>query len=155
MVLTYHTIPTMPQLLELTEAQSLIYTRTNIRREFQDFDDTDVAGIYLLDDQCRIVYRDGAQVDYPREQIKTAYKTFTDRLPDFFSYLGPNYRGPSVWHNNAYVLFKGWSYVHTLGKQTFNAQLQQRWADKFMRIDDQDQLKQLLHSDQTDLGHRS
>ena len=154
MVLTYHTIPAMnTQLLELNAAQALVYTRTNIRRAFPDFDDTDVAGIYLLDDLCRVVYRDGAQVDFPRQQIKDAYKNFTDRLPDFFSYLGPNYRGPSVWHDNAYIMFKGWSYVHALGKNTFNARLQEKWADKFMRINDQDQLKTILNSDQTDLGY--
>ena len=141
------------QVLELNEAQSLIYTRTNIRRAFKDFDDTDVGGIYLFDDQCRIVYRDGAQVDYPRQQIKVAYKDFTDRLPDFFSYLGPNYMGPTIWHNSSLVLFKGWSYVHASGKHTFNAKLQQRWADKLMRITDEQQLKQLLQSDQTDIGY--
>jgi len=141
------------QVLELTDAQSLIYTRTNIRRAFQDFDDTDVGGIYLFDDQCRIVYRDGAQVDYPRQQIKAAYKDFTDRLPDFFSYLGPNYMGPTIWHNSSLVLFKGWSYVHASGQHTFNAKLQQRWADKLMRITDEQQLKQLLQSDQTDIGY--
>jgi hypothetical protein len=63
------------QVLELNEAQSLIYTRTNIRRAFKDFDDTDVGGIYLFDDQCRIVYRDGAQVDYPRSRSKLPTRT--------------------------------------------------------------------------------
>mgnify|MGYP003341453729 CR=1 FL=1 len=64
------------QLLELNEAQAMVYTRTNIRRAFADFDDTDVAGIYLLNDLCRVVYRDGAEVDYPRQQIKDSFVSF-------------------------------------------------------------------------------
>jgi hypothetical protein len=141
------------QLLELNEAQALVYTRTNIRRAFADFDDTDVAGIYLLDDVCRVIYRDGAEVDYPRQQIKDAFVSFSSRLKDFFSYLGPNYRGPSVWHQNAYIMFKGWSYVHALGHTTVNAKLQAQWADKFIHITNQDSLKALLQSEQTDLGY--
>ena len=142
-----------PQVLELNDAQSLIYTRTNIRRAFQDFDDTDVGGIYLFEDQCRIVYRDGATLDYPQQQIKTAYTDFTNRLPDFFAYLGPNYMGPTIWHHGSLVLFKGWNYVHACGQHTFNAKLQQRWADKLMRITDEQQLRQLLQSEQTDIGY--
>ena len=140
-------------LLELNEAQTLIYTRSNIRRAFSDFDDTEVAGIYLLDDICRVLYRDGSQVDFARQPIKDAFVSFTHRLKDFFSYLGPNYRGPSVWHQNAYVMFKGWSYVHALGKHTVNAKLQAQWADKFIRLSDSEQLKAILQSDQTDIGY--
>jgi len=141
------------KLTELNEAQALIYTRTNIRRAFPEFDDTDVAGIYLLDGVCRIIYRDGGEVDYPCQPIKDAFVQFNHRLKDFFSYLGPNYRGPSVWHQNAYIMFKGWSYVHALGKHTVNAQLQAQWADKFIRLSEPEQLKALLQSDQTDLGY--
>jgi len=140
-------------LLELNEAQTFIYTRTNIRRAFPDFDDTNVTGIYLFDDLCRVLYRDGSKVDYPRQPIKEAFVSFTNRLKDFFAYLGPNYRGPSVWHQNAYVMFKGWSYVHALGSHTVNARLQAQWADKFIRLSDQDQLKAVLQSEQTDLGY--
>jgi len=141
------------QLTELNEAQALIYTRTNIRRAFPEFDDTDVAGIYLLDDVCRVIYRDGCEVDYPCQPIRDAFVQFNHRLKDFFSYLGPNYRGPSAWHQNAYVLFKGWSYVHALGKHTVNAKLQAQWADKFIRLSEPEQLKALIQSDQTDIGY--
>ena len=95
---------------ELNTAQACIYTRTNIHRAYQDFDDTEITGIYLRGDDCLVVRLDGSEQTYSRSLIKNAYSTYTHRLKDFFSYLGPNYRGPSVWHNNAYILFKGWNY---------------------------------------------
>jgi len=137
----------------LTTAQASIYSRTNIRRAFSDFDDTDVAGIYLRDDSCVVAYHHGGELTYPREVIKTAFQTYTHRLKDFFSYLGPNYRGPSVWHNNAYVMFKGWNYNHVLGNLSSNAKLQAHWADKFIHLKDVNKVTTLLQSDQTDLGH--
>jgi hypothetical protein len=88
-----------------------------------------------------------------REQVVTAYQGFTQRLKHFFSYLGPNYRGPSIWHNNGYVLFKGWTYGHALGHITANAKLQASWADKFIHINDQTKLEALLQSEHTDLGY--
>lgn len=141
------------QLTELNDAQACIYSRSNISRAFADFKDTDIAGIYLTDDHCCVAYKDGAQVTYPKDEIRKAYISFTGRLKNFFAYLGPHYRGPSVWHHNAYIMFKGWSYVHTLGHTTFNARLQAEWADKFIHLSDPDKLKALLQSDQTDLGY--
>jgi len=140
-------------LLELNAAQASIYSRTNLCRSFQDFDDTEIAGIYLRDDNCIVVRRDGSQQAFPREVIKLAFTNYTNRLKDFFSYLGPNYRGPSVWHNNAYILFKGWHYSHALGHLTSNAKLQQHWADKFVHVSDPTKITTLLQSDQTDIGH--
>jgi len=139
--------------LQLDAAQSCIYTRTNIRRAYPDFDDTEIAGIGVRDDHCIVMRRDGAEQTYDRSLIKSAYTSYTYRLKDFFSYLGPNYRGPSVWHHNAYVLFKGWNYVHALGHTTPNAKLQHHWADKFIHLSDPNKLITLLQSDQTDLGH--
>jgi hypothetical protein len=138
---------------QLNVAQSLIYSRSNIRRAFPDFDDTQVSGIYLRDADCIVVRADGSEQAYPRELIKSAFQQYTHRLKDFFSYLGPNYRGPSVWHNNAYIIFKGWNYTHSLGYLTSNAKLQYHWADKFIHLSDPEKLKALLQSDQTDLGH--
>jgi len=137
----------------LTAAQASIYSRTNIRRAFSDFDDSDVAGIYLRDDSCVVAYHHGGELVYPREVIKTAFQNYTYRLKDFFSYLGPNYRGPSVWHNNAYIMFKGWHYNHQLGHLSSNAKLQQHWADKFIHLTSTDKVTRLLQSDQTDIGH--
>jgi len=141
------------QVTELDSAQKFIYTRTNIRRAFNDFDDTDISDIYLQGEDCLILRRDGSQQTYNREPIKVAYTSYTHRLKDFFSYLGPNYRGPSVWHNNAYILFKGWHHSHALGHLTSNAKLQAHWADKFIHVSDATKLKAILQSDQTDLGH--
>jgi len=141
------------QVTELDAAQKFIYTRTNIRRAFNDFDDTDIADIYLQGEDCLILRRDGSQQTYNREPIKVAYTSYTHRLKDFFSYLGPNYRGPSVWHNNAYVLFKGWYYSHALGHLTPNARLQAAWADRFIHLNDVQKVTALLQSDQADLGH--
>ena len=106
------------QLLELNEAQTAIYNRSNLRRAIKDFDDTEIAGITLRDNLVVVVRIDGSEQTYPREIVTTAYQEFTHRLKHFFSYLGPNYRGPSIWHNNGYVLFKGWTYGHALGHIT-------------------------------------
>ena len=138
---------------QLTTAQASIYSRSNIRRAFSDFDETDIAGIYLRDATCLVVRRDGSEQAYDRSLIKSAYQSYTNRLKDFFSYLGPNYRGPSIWHNNAYVMFKGWNYGHALGHLTSNAKLQAHWADKFIHLKDVNKVTTLLQSDQTDLGH--
>jgi hypothetical protein len=100
-----------------------------------------------------VVRRDGSEQTYNRSFIKSAYQLYTNRLKDFFSYLGPNYRGPSIWHNNAYVMFKGWNYGHALGHLTSNAKLQAHWADKFIHLKDVNKVTTLLQSDQTDLGH--
>ena len=138
---------------ELNSAQALIYSRSNIRRAYTDFDDTEISGIYLRDDNCVVVRRDGSEQAYERTLIKAAFQQYTHRLKDFFSYLGPSYRGPSVWHNNAYVMFKGWNYSHALGHLTSNAKLQQHWADKFIHLSDPAKVVALLQNDQTDLGH--
>ena len=138
---------------DLNNAQTSIYSRSNIRRAFSEFDDTDVTDIRLHDEFCIVTYKDGAEVKYPVDLIKTAFVNYTHRLKDFFSYLGPNYRGPTILHNNAYVIFKGWFHSHALGKLTSNACLQSAWADKFTRLKSIEKLKALLQSDQTDIGH--
>lgn len=141
------------QLLELNEAQTSIYNRSNLRRAVKDFDDADIAGISLRDNLVVVVRTDGSEQTYPREIVATAYQEFTHRLKNFFAYLGPNYRGPSIWHNNAYVLFKGWTYAHALGHTSAQAKLQSHWADKFIHLTDATKLKALLQSEHTDLGY--
>ena len=146
---------------QLNTAQSSIYSKANIRRAYPDFDDTDIAGIQLAPEHVTehvaghviVVRTDGTEQVYERQAIINAYQQFTGRLKDFFSYLGPNYRGPSIWRNNGYILFKGWHYSHKLGYLSEAAKLQRRWADQFIRIEDRTNLVQLLQSDQTDLGH--
>ena len=138
---------------QLTTAQASIYSRSNIRRAFSDFDEADIAGIYLRDTTCLVVRHDGSEQAYDRSLVKAAYQSYTNRLKDFFSYLGPNFRGPSIWYNNAYIMFKGWNYSHALGHLTSNAKLQAHWADKFIHLKDVNKVTTLLQSDQTDLGH--
>jgi len=138
---------------DLNVAQALIYSRTNIRRAFPDFDETEIAGIYLRDDSCLVVRNDGSEQTYDREMIKMEFLSHTTRLKDFFSYLGPNYRGPSIWRRNAFIMFKGWHYTHALGHMSPNAKLQQHWADKFIHLSDPEKVTTLLQSNQTDLGH--
>lgn len=138
---------------ELNTAQACIYTRTNLRRAFKDFDDTGVAGIYLRDDSCLVVRLDGSEQTYNRQLVQHAFHDYTTRLKDFFAYLGPDYRGPGMWRYNSYILYKGWTYSHALGHTTPNAQLQKHWADRFIHLSDSAKLTALLQSDQTDLGH--
>lgn len=141
------------QLFELNPAQAAIYTRSNLRRAIPDFDETDIAAINLREDFVVVVRTDGSEQVYPREIIIAAYQEFTGRLKDFFAYLGPNYRGPSIWHNNGYILFKGWTYGHALGHISPNAKLQAAWADKFIHIKNQTKLETLLQSEHADLGY--
>ena len=144
---------TTQTITQLNNAQALIYSRTNIRRAFKDFDDSDIAAITLRSDSCVVVYRDGAERVFPTQPIKDAFVSYTKRLKDFFSYLGPNYRGPSIWHSNSYIIFKGWHYQHQLSHRLPSAQLQRAWIDKFIHLSDRSKLISLLHSEQTDLGH--
>ena len=139
------------QLIQLNEAQALIYSRSNIRRAFPAFDDTDIAGIFKQDDKIVVTRNDGSQRSYPADQIRTAFKTFTSRTPDFFSYLGPNYRGPSIWKNNCYILFKGWLYSKQGAESTFQVKAQHRWADRFAVLSSEQQLIDTLN--RFDLGY--
>jgi len=141
------------QLAELNTAQASIYSRSNIRRAHPEFDDSDIGGIYLNTTSVLVVRKDGTEQSYDRTQVIQAYQQYTHRLKDFFSYLGPNYRGPSIWHNNAYIMFKGWHHSHKLGHLSQAAMLQRAWADKFIHISDKERLVSLLQSDQTDIGH--
>ena len=138
---------------QLNNAQKLIYSRTNIKRAFQDFDETDIAGIHRSGDNIVVVSTDGHEQTFPAESIQHSYKSYTTRLKNFFAYLGPNYRGPGIWHNGTYVMLKGWNYVSQLSHKTSYAQMQNRWIDKFITIQDQDKLLSVLQGDQTDLGH--
>lgn len=143
----------MAPTLQLNTAQSLIYSRSNIKRAFNDFDESGITGIYRRSDHLLVVRNDGTEQSYPIEPVVQAFQTFTGRLKHFFSYLGPNFRGPSLWRNNAYILYKGWAYANAHGVKTANVQLQHHWADRFIHLQSIDQLKAVLQSDQTDLGH--
>lgn len=143
----------MTTFTELNQTQSCIYSRSNLRRAFPGFDDTDIAGIYLHNNNLVVVRNDGNEELYDPKKVQESFMDFNRRLTDFFSFLGPNYRSPSVWHHNGYILFKGWHYNHQLGKNTQAAQLQRAWADKFIHLNKVEKLTALLQSDQTNLGY--
>jgi hypothetical protein len=138
---------------QLNSAQKQIYSLSNIKRTFPDFDETDINSIHLKETSIVAVYQDGTELCYAKQPIIDTYRTFTMRLKDFFSYLGPNFRGPSIWHNNSYVIFKGWHYQHQLTANTGSAMLQREWIDKFMHLKDPAKLKALLQNEHTDLGY--
>jgi hypothetical protein len=140
-------------LLDLNPAQKQIYSLSNIKRAFPDFDDLDTNGIYLKNESLIIVYKDGHEKKLPKQNVIVAYQQFTSRVKDFFAYLGPNYRGPSLWRNNSYIILKGWHYQHQLAKNTNQAFLQREWIDKFIHLKTPEKLLALLQSDHTDLGH--
>ena len=135
----------------LNQGQQLIFSRNNILRAFPDFDDTGFAGVHLHDNQVIITRNEGTTQSYPIDPIITAFKEFTARTPDFFSCLGPNYRGPSIWRNNCYVLFKGWAYQSQGSNKTPEAIMQKRWADKFSMLDLEDKVTAALN--QFNLGY--
>ena len=139
------------QLQQLSEAQSLIYSRSNIRRAFSDFDDTDIAGTYLNDSDFIIVRNDVSQQSYQADKVREAFTNFTTRLPNFFAYLGPNFRGPSIWRNNCYIMHKGWHYQAQGTANLINAQAQRRWVDKYSLLDSEEKVKAALGS--FDLGY--
>ena len=143
----------MAPTLQLNGAQASIYSRSNLKRAFPDFDESNIAGIYRRSDHVLIVRNDGSEQQYPTAPVISSFRDFTGRLKHFFSYLGPQFRGPSLWRNNAYVLFKGWAYSHTYGAKTANAQLQHHWGDRFIHLPTIDELKAVLQNDQFDLGH--
>jgi len=138
---------------ELNQAQQLIYSKSNIRRAFNDFDDSDIAGLYMQDRKILIVRTDGSEQDYPIEPIQTAYRSYTGRLKHFFSYFGPNMRGPSLWKYNSYVIFKGWVYSHELGKHNPAVKYQQLLCERLSSISNLYTLVSFLQSEQTDIGH--
>jgi len=133
------------QLLEKNSAQALIYSVSNIRRAFPEFDDTEIAGIHKQHDNILVVRHDGSSQKYNAALIRNAFQEFTSRVPDFFSYLGPNYRGPSIWRNNCYILFKGWLYSQKGAERLFQTQAQYRWADKFSLLDSEEKITNVLN----------
>ena len=75
------------QLQSLNEAQALIYSRNNISRTYEDFDPSDIAGLFRSDSDIIVTRTDGSQQAFPAAPIKESFKEFTGRLPNFFEYL--------------------------------------------------------------------
>jgi hypothetical protein len=137
---------------ELNAAQKLIYTASNIGRAYKDFDYSGIAGIHKHDQHCVLVRTDGSEELYKASLVQDAYLKFSTRLVDFFHCLGPNYRGPSLWRNGAYVMLKGIHYAHSYGANTELAKAQRKWIDQFIYLD-RESLITLLENDQLNLGH--
>jgi len=77
-----HLMSTDLKLTPLNQAQSLIYSRTNLRRAYQDFDDSDISGIYLSDDKV-VVVRSGQRV-VPQTRIQPRSTRHVAVVPDVF-----------------------------------------------------------------------
>lgn len=138
---------------QLNSGQRLIYSYSNIRRAFTDFDDTDISGMHLNDDDLVVVYNDGAEKLFNKRPIKETFKDFRSRCPDFFSYLGPDLRGPSFWRNNCYVLYKGWNYQFQGSYKLPQAIMQQRWGDKLQLIENEEGIKAFLANPDYSFGY--
>jgi len=138
---------------QLNSGQRLIYSYSNIRRAFTEFDDTDISGMHLNDDDLVVVYNDGAEKLFDKRPIKEAFKDFRSRCPDFFSYLGPDLRGPSFWRNNCYVLYKGWNYQFQGSYKLPQAIMQQRWGDKLQLIENEEGIKAFLSNPDYGFGY--
>jgi hypothetical protein len=61
------------QLQTLNEGQALIYSRSNIRRAFPEFDDTDIAGIHLANNNVVVVRTDGSEQTYAASNVRSAF----------------------------------------------------------------------------------
>lgn len=138
---------------QLNSGQAIIYSRSNIRRTFNEFDDTDISGICLVDNSLIVVYNDGSEREYDKEKIKATFKDFRSRCPDFFSYLGPDLKGPSFWRNNCYVLYKGWNYQFQGSYRLPQAIMQQRWGDKLDHIQNEEGMKKFLENPDYSFGY--
>lgn len=139
------------QLQPLDEGQALIYSNNNIRRAFPDFEHSDIAGKFRTGSKLVICRTDGTSQEYESKLIIDEFKAFTARLPHFFAYLGPNFRGPSIWRNNCYILFKGWHYQAQGSASLISSIAQRRWADKFSMLHDESKVKAALSM--FDLGY--
>lgn len=138
---------------QLNSGQSLIYSRSNIRRAFHDFDDTDISGICLVNNNLVVVYNDGSEKEFDKVKVKEAFKDFRSRCPDFFSYLGPDLKGPSFWRNNCYVMYKGWNYQFQGSYKLPQAVMQQRWGDKLQHIESEEAMKAFLANPDYSFGY--
>ena len=145
---------------ELNEAQKFIYTPSMIGRTFENFDFSNICTIYtytiktLISSKqyCIVKRTNGNEEKYDAEPIKSSYSNFIKRTIPFFSYLGPNYRGPIPWINNknTYILLKGWNYLYENSYKTPEAIMQRKWINSFNNIKDLNVLKTFLENSNDD-----
>jgi len=140
---------------ELNPAQGFIYTASNIGRAYPDFDYGSIAGIYKRDNHCLVVRTDGSEELYEASLVQNAYLKFRERLTHFFHCLGYNYRGPSLWRDGYYIMFKGIHYAHATSSKSTEALAQQFFEQnyEFNRTTDRDVVIAALENDQCNIGH--
>ena len=116
---------------ELNPAQGFIYTASNIGRAYPDFDYGCIAGIYKRGNHCLVVRTDGSEELYEASLVQDAYLKFRERLTHFFHCLGYNYRGPSLWRDGYYIMFKGIHYAHATSSKSPEALAQQFFEQNY------------------------
>ena len=133
---------------ELNQAQKIIYTPSMIGRAFSDFEHGDISGIYRVKDKCIVLRNDGYEWNYPAIDIQKAYNNFIRREVPFFSYLGPDYRGPIPWSykRNTYILLKGWHYSYKDSHKTPEARMQRLWINSFNNVKHMESLKCMIEN---------
>ena len=137
---------------ELNEAQKIIYTPSMISRAFPDFVHGQISNIYRVRKDCVVKRLDGTEEKYEAESIKVAYLKFIQRDVPFFSYLGPDYRGPIPWSykRNTYILLKGWNYAYQGSTKTSEARMQRLWINSFNNVKNIEALKCLVENSNDD-----
>ncbi len=140
---------------ELNVAQQFIYTASNIGRAYPDFDYSDIAGIYKRDQYCLVVRTDGSEELYKASLVQNEYLKFRERLTHFFHCLGHDYRGPSLWKDGYYIMFKGIHYAHSTSSTSPTALAQKFFEEnyEFKRTNDRNLVIAALENDQCNIGH--
>ena len=137
---------------ELNNAQKIIYTPSMISRAYPDFNHGQICTIYRVGENCIVKRKNRIEEKYDTGKIKIAYLEFMQRDIPFFSYLGPNYRGPIPWpyKPNTYILLKGWNYEYQGSHKNAEAKMQQLWINSFNNLKNIDALKAILENSNDD-----
>ena len=93
---------------ELNEAQTCIYSKSNIARAYPDIDAMSIKDIRKKNG--KIVINDKTRLD--PKPIQEEFVKFTNRVPNYFEYLSPTGSALTPWRENCYVLWKGWKYQY-------------------------------------------
>ena len=139
------------QLQPMSDAQAYVYTRSNIRRAFPQFDDTDITGISLDHHSLVITRVDGSEQVIPAEPVHHAFMDFTARLPHHFEYMGIDYTTPKYWNHNGYVVMKGYSFEMQGGRIAPGSISQRHFVQHFSNNVDQQTLEAVLN--EHSIGH--
>ena len=103
---------------ELNQAQTCIYSKSNIARAYPDIEAMSITDIQKDGDQ--IVINGDTRLD--AKPVQEAFTEFTNRVPHFFEYLSPTGGALTPWRDQCYVLWKGWSYTYPQRKNLIGLQ---------------------------------